>query len=56
MNCQITHKGHLVAPAEIEHCLLSAAEQVVARWEHGDLAEAVRELAEAITRAKGETA
>jgi hypothetical protein len=33
--------------------LLDAAEQVVARWEHGDLAEAVRELSAAIAKAKG---
>jgi len=33
--------------------LLEAAEKVVARWERGDLAEAVRELNEAVTRAKG---
>jgi hypothetical protein len=33
--------------------LLAAAEQVVARWEHGDLAEAVRALSAAIAEAKG---
>jgi hypothetical protein len=32
--------------------LLDAAEKVVARWQHGDLAEAVRELAAAIAKAK----
>ena len=34
--------------------LLEAAEKVVARWEHGDLAEAVRELQKAIALARGE--
>ena len=33
--------------------LLNAAEKVVSRWEKGDLAEAVRELAAAIAKAKG---
>ena len=33
--------------------LLDAAELVVARWERGDLAEAVRELDAAIAKAKG---
>jgi hypothetical protein len=33
--------------------LLEAAELVVARWERGDLAEAVRELSAAIAKAKG---
>ena len=33
--------------------LLAAAEKVVARWQGGDLAAAVRELNEAVTRAKG---
>jgi hypothetical protein len=33
--------------------LLEAAELVVARWERGDLAEAVRELSAAIVKAKG---
>jgi hypothetical protein len=33
--------------------LLDAAELVVARWERGDLAEAVRELSAAIAKAKG---
>jgi hypothetical protein len=33
--------------------LLAAAEKVVARWEQGDLAEAVRELDAAIEAAKG---
>jgi hypothetical protein len=33
--------------------LLEAAELVVARWEHGDLAEAVRALDSAIAKAKG---
>jgi hypothetical protein len=33
--------------------LLDAAELVVARWEQGDLAEAVRELSAAIVKAKG---
>jgi hypothetical protein len=33
--------------------LLDAAELVVARWEHSDLAEAVRELSAAIAKAKG---
>ncbi len=33
--------------------LLSAAEAVIASWEHGDLAAAVRELAEAVAQAKG---
>jgi hypothetical protein len=33
--------------------LLEAAELVVARWERGDLAEAVRGLASAIAKAKG---
>ena len=33
--------------------LLDAAEMVVARWEQGDLAEAVRELAAAIAKATG---
>jgi hypothetical protein len=33
--------------------LLEAAELVVARWERGDLAEAVRELDAAIAKAKG---
>jgi len=33
--------------------LLDAAELVVARWEQGDLAEAVRELDAAIAKAKG---
>jgi hypothetical protein len=32
--------------------LLTAAEKVVARWKHGDLAGAVRELAAAIVKAK----
>jgi hypothetical protein len=32
--------------------LLEAAEKVVARWEQGNLAEAVRELATAIAKAK----
>jgi hypothetical protein len=32
--------------------LLAAAEKVVARWERGDLAEAVRELGAAVTKAK----
>lgn len=31
--------------------LLPAAEQVIARWESGDLAEAVRSLAEAVAQA-----
>ena len=34
--------------------LLTAAESVVARWEQGDLAEAVRELDAAIANAKGD--
>jgi hypothetical protein len=34
--------------------LLRAAELVVARWERGDLAEAVRKLAAAVAKAKGE--
>jgi hypothetical protein len=33
--------------------LLDAAQKVVARWKRGDLAEAVRELAAAITTATG---
>jgi hypothetical protein len=33
--------------------LLDAAELVVARWERGDLAEAVRGLSAAIAKAKG---
>ena len=33
--------------------LLDAAELVVARWERGDLADAVRELSAAIAKAKG---
>ena len=33
--------------------LLGAAEQVVARWEQGDLAEAVRELSAAVAKATG---
>jgi hypothetical protein len=33
--------------------LLEAAEKVVARWQQGDLAEAVRELSNAIAKAKG---
>jgi len=33
--------------------LLEAAEKVVARWQQGDLAEAVRELDAAITKATG---
>jgi len=33
--------------------LLDVAELVVARWEHGDLAAAVRELDAAIAKAKG---
>jgi hypothetical protein len=33
--------------------LLAAAELVVARWEQGDLAEAVRRLDAAIVKAKG---
>ena len=33
--------------------LLDAAELVVARWEQGDLAEAVRKLSTAIAKAKG---
>jgi hypothetical protein len=36
--------------------LLEAAELVVARWERGDLAEAVRELDSAIAKAKGAAA
>ena len=36
--------------------LLEAAELVVARWEHGDLAEAVHQLSAVIARAKGGTA
>jgi hypothetical protein len=35
------------------HDLLEAAEEVVARWEQGDLAEAVRKLSAAIAKAKG---
>jgi hypothetical protein len=35
------------------HDLLEAAEMVVARWEKGDLAKAVRKLAAAIAKAKG---
>jgi hypothetical protein len=35
------------------HDLLDAAELVVARWEQGDLAEAVRDLSAAILKAKG---
>jgi hypothetical protein len=41
----------LAAPA-----LLAAAEKVLARWEQGDLADAVRELSAAIDEAKGGTA
>jgi hypothetical protein len=33
--------------------LLGAAEHVVARWEQGDLAKAVRELSAAIAKATG---
>jgi hypothetical protein len=33
--------------------LLRAAEQVLANWERGDLAEAVRELSDAVAKAKG---
>jgi hypothetical protein len=33
--------------------LLDAAEEVIARWEQGDLAEAVRNLDAAVARAKG---
>jgi hypothetical protein len=36
--------------------LLEAAELVVARWERGDLAEAVRGLDSAIAKAKGDAA
>ena len=36
--------------------LLDAAREVVARWEHGDLAEAVRQLAAAIAKAEGDAA
>jgi hypothetical protein len=36
--------------------LLYAAEQVIACWEHGDLAEAVRNLAAVIATARGEIA
>jgi hypothetical protein len=38
----------LAAPA-----LLAAAAKVVARWERGDLAEAVRDLNDAVMRAQG---
>ncbi len=34
--------------------LLHAAEDVIARWEHGDLAEAVRVLNAVLVRAKGD--
>jgi len=34
--------------------LLEAAELVIARWEHGDLAEAARKLGAAIFRARGD--
>jgi hypothetical protein len=33
--------------------LLSAARLVIARWETGDLAEAVRELSAAVAKAEG---
>lgn len=33
--------------------LLCAAQRVIARWEEGDLAEAVRELAAAVRKAEG---
>jgi hypothetical protein len=32
--------------------LLRAAEQVIATWEHGDFAEAVRDLSDAVAKAK----
>jgi hypothetical protein len=35
--------------------MLEAAEKVLARWERGDLAEAIRELAFAVSNARGET-
>ena len=35
--------------------LLEAAEEVIARWDLGDLAGAVRNLAQAVAMAKGET-
>ena len=34
--------------------LLAAGENIVARWEYGDLAGAVRELDQAVKKAKGE--
>ncbi len=41
-------KLRLAAPA-----LLAAARRVTQRWQRGDLAEAVRELAAAIAKAEG---
>ena len=35
------------------HDLLKAAEQVIARWKKGDLAEAVRKLDNAVYKARG---
>ena len=35
------------------HALLAAAQRVIANWEHGDLAAAVRQLAAIIAEAEG---
>lgn len=43
--------AHLLAAAPE---LLEAAELVISRWEHGDLAEAARHLGTAIFRARGD--
>lgn len=47
---------HVEAAGDRADRLLAAAELVIARWERGDLAAAVRELDAAIADAKGEAA
>lgn len=48
---EIQFNKHLICAAPD---LLEAAEEILARWESGDLAEAVRWLNDAVRKAKGE--
>lgn len=58
IRCLVCERKEREAARVREHApvLLAAAKEVVARWEKGDLAEAVRNLADAIGAAEGRVA
>lgn len=58
VRCLVCEREARKAEVLREHApmLLAAAKEVVARWESGDLAEAVRNLADAIGAAEGRLA